>query len=173
MRKAYAAFVSMTDNDAMDGRTRSMSVLMNEGNRSRIFITPVVMAIINIVLLYGYECAVCALSGDRADTRVAVAMIAFSGLPILLSQVILWGLNRRFSWFDLKEITIVTITNIALFGVLLFLAFPRLAVPYTLIPSGEMAFGFLQFLIQMLAIITVAPCVVGILIYYKYKEERE
>ena len=146
---------------------------MNEDNRSKIFITPVAMAIINIILLYGYECLVCALSGDRSHTRAAVAMIAFSGIPALLSQVILWALNRRLSWFDLKGITIVTVANIILFGLLLFLVFPLLPVPYSLIPSGEMAFGFLQLLIQVLAIITVAPCIVGILIYYKYKEVRD
>ena len=100
-------------------------------------------------------------------------MIAFSGIPALLSQVILWALNRRLSWFDLKGITIVTVANIILFGLLLFLVFPRLPVPYSLIPSGEMAFGFLQLLIQVLAIITVAPCIVGILIYYIYKEVRD
>ena len=163
----------MADHNAMDGRKGALSILMNEESRGRVFITPVVMAIINIILLYGYECAVCSFSVDRTHARVAITMIAFSGFPILLSQVILWVLNRRFSWFDLKEITIVTIANIVLFGVLLFLIFPRLSVPYSLIPSGEMAFDFLQLLIQVLAIITVAPCVVGILIYYKYKEERK
>ncbi len=146
---------------------------MNGNNSKYILITPLAMAIINILLLYGYECLVCALSGDRAHTRAAVAMIAFSGLPALLSQVILWVLNRRRSWFDLKGITIVTVANIILFGLLLFLVFPRLPVPYSLSPSGEMAFGFLQLLIQVLAIITAAPCIVGILIYYKYKEDRE
>ncbi len=146
---------------------------MNGKNSKGIFITPAAMAIINIILLYGHECAVCAFSGDRTKARLAVAMIAFSGIPALLSQVILWGLNRRWSWFDRKEITIVTVANIVLFGALLFLVFPRLSVPYSLIPSGEMAFDFLQLLIQIFAGITAMPCLIGILIWYKYKEERD
>jgi len=146
---------------------------MNGNNSKGIFITPAAMAVINIILLYGHECAVCAFCGDRTQTRLAVAMIAFSGIPVLLSQVILWVLNRRWFWFDRKEITIVTVANIVLFGALLFLVFPRLSIPYSLIPSGEMAFDFLQLLIQIFAIITAAPCIAGILIYYKYKEDRE
>ena len=118
----------------------------------------IILTLINIALTYGCQCLILMFDFGRGTARKGEIMIFLCGLPMLVIQVLFAWMGKRLMRYDTKAICRITISTMILYIALMFLLFPLFPVPYNLIPSGEMAFGFFQFLLQIFASIAAFLC---------------
>ena len=114
-------------------------------------VTAIVLTVINIALTYGYQCLILMFDFDREAARKGEMLIFLCGVPMLVVQVLFAWTGKRLMRYDTKAICRITISTMVLYIASLFFLFPLFPIQYNLIPSGEMAFGFFQLLIEIFA----------------------
>ena len=130
----------------------------------------VILTVISVALTYGYQCLIFGLFTDRAQAHMNEVMIYLCGMPAAVTQVLFALAGRRLMRYDANAICRIIAAGMILYIALMFLLFPRIPVPYALIPSGETAFGFLQFLIGIFASAAAFLCaVISMIVMYAKK----
>ena len=142
---------------------------MSSDKTVKIAISVILLTFIDIALTYGMECVILAACSDRSRLGDCVAMIFFAGIPAVLVQVIFAVINKRLAWFDIKEICPAIAVNMFLYAALMMLVFEHIPVAFSIIPSAEMGFGFLQMLIKIFAAAAAGICAVVSLIIMAVK----
>ncbi len=105
----------------------------------------VILALIGFAASYIIHLATLAGSSTPAAFIVllltgAVVIIGIAGLFVLI--------NKKTKWFNDLESKVVIFIETSLYALLMIFIFPLIPVPYSIIPSGEMAYGFSQLLTQ-------------------------
>jgi len=133
---------------------------MKEGKNISVkeVVNVIILTLINIALTYGYQCLILMFDFGRETARKGEIMIFLCGAPMLVIQGLFAWMGKRLTQYDTGAICRIMISTMILYISSMFLLFPLLPVPYNLIPSGEMAFGFFQFLIQVFTSIAAFLC---------------
>ncbi|MCR5118706.1 MAG: hypothetical protein K6B44_03685 [Lachnospiraceae bacterium] len=131
-----------------------------ENNRSKPVIAAVILALLGIAATYGYQCLICFMDSFGFKFQTFLVMLLLSGLPMVIIQLLFVAISMNRLQWELKYVCLTHIISSILFGVLLFVLFPLIPVPYELIPAREMAMDFLQLLIGIFAAI---PAGIGVL----------
>ena len=130
----------------------------------------IILTAINIALTYGYQCLILMLFTDRAQAHMNEVMIYLCGVPAAVTQALFAWTGRRLMRYDVGAVCRIITAGMILYIASMFLLFPRIPVPYGLIPAREMAFGFLQFLIGIFASAAAFLCaVISMIVMYAKK----
>ena len=83
-----------------------------------------------------------------------IILLALSGVAVGLVYGGVALLNKRFEWLSGKDMACVICLSSLIFFLIMLLAFEKIPVPYSWIPSNnEMAFDFGQFLIRIFTMV--------------------
>ena len=137
---------------------------MEKDSKIRVPVSALLVGVISLALTYGYECLICFMDSREFTFKMFLVMLLLSGIPLTLVLIIFSAISFNIRQRDPKEVCLTLIAASVMFDVSMFVIFPHLPVPYALIPSGEMAMGFLQLLIGIFASIPGGIFILGSLI---------
>jgi hypothetical protein len=112
----------------------------------------VIMTIILFAAAYLMQCLT--LSLDM--TAFEVPALFGSGLAVLIIWLLFVLIAKGSGLYNKLEGGLVILISSVMFIILMLLVFPKIDVPYSLIPRREMAADYMQLMIQ---IFTIAPAV--------------
>lgn len=134
--------------------------------RTKIIAGAVAMAALLTVLIYLIELLAMAKAGDRSIAPVTViGIFILAGAAVVIVPAVFFVINRFIEWLGKAEIGLFGTVTYVLFTVCMFLIFPLIEVPYSLIPKAEMGAGYVTFLIQLFTIIPAIICALISLVY--------
>lgn len=129
------------------------------GKVVRTIILMVVSLLISVGCTYWIQCYIFEKNLKTIDpTSVTIARLMLFAVPVLACQIVFLVLNAITKWYKGKGASLFIMINTMLFIVLMLFVFPRIPVKYELIPVGEMAFGAMQLLAQVISCIPAALC---------------
>ena len=137
---------------------------MEKDIKIRVAVSALLITVISIVLTYGYECLICFMDSRGFTFKMFLVMLLLSGIPMILVMIVYTVAAFTIRQREPKEVCVTMIAASVVFDVSMFVIFPHLPVPYVLIPSGELAMGFLQLLIGIFASIPGGIFIMGSLI---------
>ncbi|SNU09293.1 hypothetical protein SAMN06297422_12469 [Lachnospiraceae bacterium] len=125
-----------------------------------------IIIILSMGALISYLMQILLLTSIQSTRSVPLIMLLMlaGALSIILINVLLYLLNRRNLWLEETDGLIVICTSSVLYAVFMWLIFQHITVPYELIPSAEMGFGFLQLLLQIFNSLGAGACVLAAII---------
>ena len=146
---------------------------MENNRKLKIALSVLGLTLLGIGLTYGYQCLICFMDSKAFTFRTFLAMLLLSGGPFILMDIFFIVLAINVMHWQLKEVCEVLMISSILFGILMFILFPSIPVPYSLIPSGEMAMGYLQMLIGIFAAIPAGICFLASVIVLATKRAEQ
>ena len=146
---------------------------MENSKRLKIILSALGITLVGIGLTYAYQCLIFFMDSKGFSFRAFFVMLLLSGAPLILLDVLFALFSINVLQWKIKEVCEVLIVSSLFFGVLVFILFPAIPLPYALIPSGEMAMGFLQLLIGIFAAIPAAICFLASIIVLAMKKADE
>lgn len=138
----------------------------------RAVISVLLLTFIDIVLTYGLQHIILSTSSDRSQIGTDIVLIFLAGVPAVIAQIVFAVVSKKMDWFDTKEASVIVTVNMVLYILLMLLAFEHIPVAYSLIPTAEMGFGFLQLLIKIFACVAAGICAVVSLIIMAVNRSR-
>ncbi|MBR3306179.1 MAG: hypothetical protein IKI75_02845 [Lachnospiraceae bacterium] len=85
---------------------------------------------------------------ELRNTGMALGMMLAGPAAVILTDILFVVADKAGGWYDAAELPAVACAGSVIYGLMMFLVFPLIAIPYEVIPSGEMALGFGQLLIR-------------------------
>ncbi|MCR5060115.1 MAG: hypothetical protein K6A80_03670 [Saccharofermentans sp.] len=112
-------------------------------------IATLVLALIALGASYGLEIATLALIGVLNAPVLLIGALIVGAVIIALVFAIFALINRKTKWLVAEESALAMWLGATVYIIAIIAVFMVIPVPYSLIPRGEMAFGMLQFLMQL------------------------
>ncbi|MCR4585479.1 MAG: hypothetical protein K5686_07095 [Lachnospiraceae bacterium] len=115
-------------------------------NSTRCGISIAILTLLQFAFSYGTE--LLSMMAGRSVGRTIGAFV-LGGILVIMVNIVFFLLNRNNRWLSTKECALCIFSGVNIYLILMILLYPKIEVPYSLIPSAEMGFAFLQFLNQL------------------------
>ena len=131
----------------------------------KILIGAASIMVLSLLSSYLFQYPLFHINPEKGSVSGIIGMLCGCGSIIVLINIALILLNKRFKWYSTHEVCIVILIASLLVALLMAFLFPYIEVPYSWIPAREGAVGYGVVLIQ---IFTIIPAVVSAIISLVY-----
>lgn len=131
----------------------------------KILIGAASIIVLSLLSSYLFQYPLFRINPEKVSVSGIIGMLFGCGAIIVLINIAMILLNKRFKWYSTHEVCIVILVASLLVAVLMIFLFPYIDIPYSWIPAREGAVGYGVLLIQ---IFTIIPALVSAIISLVY-----